>query len=43
MFDPGTHWDYGISYDWLGELVEQVSGKSSRHSSQCQVWGYWQI
>src|SRR5215472_10092947 len=28
MFDPGTHWEYGISYDWLGELVEQVSGET---------------
>src|ERR1700747_1664428 len=28
MFDPGTHWAYGISYDWLGELVEQVSGET---------------
>ncbi|HKW33850.1 MAG TPA: serine hydrolase domain-containing protein, partial [Candidatus Acidoferrum sp.] len=28
MFDPGTHWEYGISYDWLGELVEHVSGET---------------
>ncbi len=26
-FDPGTKWDYGISTDWLGRVVEEVSGK----------------
>jgi CubicO group peptidase (beta-lactamase class C family) len=28
LFDPGTHWEYGISVDWLGKLVEKVSGQS---------------
>ena len=28
MFDPGTRWEYGISYDWLGKLVERVSGET---------------
>ncbi|MBI5280124.1 MAG: beta-lactamase family protein [Candidatus Solibacter usitatus] len=27
MFDPGTAWEYGISIDWLGRLVERVSGQ----------------
>jgi methyl acetate hydrolase len=27
IFDPGTRWEYGISIDWLGKIVEQVSGK----------------
>ena len=26
VFDPGTRWEYGISTDWLGKLVERVSG-----------------
>jgi methyl acetate hydrolase len=26
--DPGTRWEYGISTDWLGKLVEKVSGRS---------------
>ena len=26
-FDPGTSWGYGISIDWLGQVVEAVSGK----------------
>ena len=28
MFDPGERWEYGISIDWIGKLVEVVSGKS---------------
>jgi methyl acetate hydrolase len=28
MFDPGERWEYGISIDWVGKLVEEVSGKS---------------
>jgi methyl acetate hydrolase len=28
LFDPGTRWEYGISSDWLGRLVEHVSGQS---------------
>lgn len=26
-FQPGTDWEYGISTDWLGYLVEQLSGQ----------------
>ena len=26
MFDPGEQWDYGISIDWIGRLIQQVSG-----------------
>ncbi|HUE87437.1 MAG TPA: serine hydrolase domain-containing protein [Vicinamibacterales bacterium] len=26
--DPGTRWEYGISTDWLGRLVERVSGQT---------------
>ena len=26
--DPGTEWEYGINTDWLGKLVERVSGLS---------------
>src|SRR6185437_7041038 len=28
--DPGDHWEYGISIDWIGRLVEKVSGQSLR-------------
>jgi methyl acetate hydrolase len=25
-FDPGTMWEYGIGMDWVGQMVERVSG-----------------
>ena len=28
LFDPGTRWQYGISADWLGRIVERVSGQT---------------
>ena len=28
LADPGTTWVYGISHDWLGRVVEAVSGMS---------------
>jgi methyl acetate hydrolase len=27
LFDPGERWQYGISIDWVGQLVEAVSGQ----------------
>src|SRR5262249_32273843 len=27
LFDPGERWQYGVSIDWAGLLVEQVSGR----------------
>ncbi len=28
VFDPGTRWEYGINTDWLGRIVERVSGQT---------------
>ena len=28
MFDPGSQWEYGIGIDWVGQLVEAVSGST---------------
>jgi methyl acetate hydrolase len=28
LFEPGTQWIYGTSVDWLGRLVEKLSGKN---------------
>ena len=28
LFEPGTRWHYGTSVDWLGRIVEKVSGLS---------------
>ncbi|HXD65210.1 MAG TPA: serine hydrolase domain-containing protein [Solirubrobacteraceae bacterium] len=27
MSDPGTRWEYGISIDWLGQVIETVTGQ----------------
>jgi CubicO group peptidase (beta-lactamase class C family) len=27
MFDPGERWNYGINIDWVGKIVEAISGK----------------
>ena len=27
MFEPGERWEYGINIDWVGRLVEEVSGQ----------------
>jgi CubicO group peptidase (beta-lactamase class C family) len=26
LFDPGERWEYGINIDWIGKIVEAVSG-----------------
>jgi CubicO group peptidase (beta-lactamase class C family) len=26
--DPGTRWEYGVNTDWLGRVVEEVSGQT---------------
>ncbi|MDG5481324.1 serine hydrolase domain-containing protein [Mycolicibacterium gadium] len=28
VHDPGTVWEYGVSTDWVGQVVEAVSGQS---------------
>ena len=27
LFEPGTHWEYGIGLDWVGQIIEAVSGE----------------
>ena len=27
MFDPGERWEYGVNTDWVGRIVEAVSGE----------------
>ena len=36
--DPGTRWEYGISTDWLGRLVEVVSGQSLEQYFQRHIF-----
>lgn len=27
VFDPGERWEYGVNIDWVGRIVEEVSGQ----------------
>lgn len=27
LFEPGTRWEYGCNIDWVGQVVEAISGK----------------
>jgi methyl acetate hydrolase len=36
--DPGTAWEYGVNTDWLGLVVEKISGQSLGSYLQQQVY-----
>jgi methyl acetate hydrolase len=38
LFDPGTAWNYGISTDWLGQVVEKIAGKGLDEVLLERVW-----
>ena len=38
LFDPGERWEYGISIDWLGRIVDAVSGKTLDASMREQIF-----
>ena len=37
--DPGTAWEYGVNTDWLGLVVEKLSGKTLAGYLQEHVYG----
>ena len=37
--DPGTRWEYGTNFDWLGQVVEAVSGQDLATYCQEHVFG----
>lgn len=39
LSDPGTRWGYGIGIDWLGRMVEAVSGKRIDAFLKDEVFG----
>jgi methyl acetate hydrolase len=39
MFDPGDRWEYGISIDWAGKMVEAVSGQKLDRYFQENIFG----
>lgn len=38
VFDPGTRWEYGMSTDWLGQVVEAVSGQDLDTYLRASLW-----
>jgi methyl acetate hydrolase len=38
VFDPGARWEYGINIDWVGEAVEQASGRSLEDYLQARIF-----
>jgi methyl acetate hydrolase len=36
--DPGTRWQYGINIDWLGRVIEAVSGQPLADYFQAQIF-----
>ncbi len=39
VFDPGDRWEYGISIDWVGKMVEAVSGQRLDRYLQENLFG----
>jgi CubicO group peptidase (beta-lactamase class C family) len=39
VFDPGERWEYGISTDWVGQVVEMVSGQRLDHYFEEHIFG----
>jgi CubicO group peptidase (beta-lactamase class C family) len=39
LFDPGDRWDYGINIDWVGKMVEAVSGQTLDRYFQENIFG----
>jgi methyl acetate hydrolase len=39
MFDPGDAWEYGINIDWVGKIVEALSGQRLGDYFQKSIFG----
>jgi len=39
LFDPGDRWEYGISIDWAGKMVEAVAGEKLDRYFQDHILG----
>jgi len=39
LFDPGDRWEYGISIDWIGKMVEAASGQKLDRYFQDNIFG----
>jgi CubicO group peptidase (beta-lactamase class C family) len=38
MFDPGDKWEYGINIDWVGRIIETLSGQNLHEYLRAQVF-----
>jgi len=38
-FDPGEHWEYGVNIDWVGLIIEAVSGQTLDAYFQQHIFG----
>jgi methyl acetate hydrolase len=39
LFDPGDRWEYGISIDWVGKMVEAASGQKLDRYFRDNIFG----
>ena len=39
VFDPGDKWEYGINIDWVGKMVEAMSGQKLDRYFQDNIFG----
>jgi len=39
LFDPGDRWEYGINIDWIGKMVETVSGQKLDRYFEDNIFG----
>src|SRR3954452_8701817 len=39
LHDPGERWTYGVSTDWLGQVIQRVSAKTLEEYLRENVWG----
>lgn len=38
LYEPGTTWDYGLSHDVLGQVIEKLTGKTLGGALEERVW-----
>ncbi|KUI52858.1 Acyltransferase LovD [Cytospora mali] len=38
LYEPGTSWSYGPSLDWVGVLVERLTGSNLQDYMTCNIW-----
>jgi CubicO group peptidase (beta-lactamase class C family) len=39
VFDPGERWEYGINIDWIGRIVEAISGEDLESYFRAHLFG----